>query len=70
MKSSSMNFQLRKPTWQHSLVTLMQLGQPKNVIKVTQVFLQCTAVIGLTPVMTITQVCVFVNICQETAVPP
>jgi len=32
-----MNFQLRKPIWSHSLVTLMHLGQPKNVVKVTQV---------------------------------
>jgi len=23
--------------WQHSLVTLMQLGQPKNAVEVTQV---------------------------------
>ena len=35
MKSSSRNFQLRKPIWYHSLVTLMQLGQPKDVVKVT-----------------------------------
>jgi len=42
MKSSSINLQLRKPIWYHSLVTLMQLGQPKNVVKVTQVFLQCS----------------------------
>ena len=38
MKSSSMNFQLRKPIWLHSLVTLMQLGKSKNVVKVTKVF--------------------------------
>jgi len=42
MKSSSMNIQLRKSIWQHSLVTLMQLGQPKNVVEVTEVFLQCS----------------------------
>ena len=33
-----MNVQLRKPIWQHSLVTLMQLEQPENVIEVSQVF--------------------------------
>ena len=41
MKNSLMNIQFRKPVWQHSLVTLMQLGQLKNVVEVTQVFLQC-----------------------------
>ena len=34
---------LIKPIWQHSFDTLMQLRQPKNVVKVTQVFLQYEA---------------------------
>ena len=32
-----------KPIWQHSfIVTLMQLRKPKNVVKVTQLFLECS----------------------------
>ena len=38
LKKKLLNELSRKPIWQHSLLTLMQLGQPKYVVKVTQVF--------------------------------
>ena len=39
--------------------------QSKITIKETP-----TLKLGLTPVMTVTQVCIFVNLCRETTVPP
>ena len=35
-----LNFQLRKPTYLLAFRGLMQLGQPKIVVKITQVFTQ------------------------------
>ena len=39
-KEKLLNGLSRKPAYQHFLVTLMQLRQPENMVKITQVFLQ------------------------------
>ena len=44
-------------------MTLMQLGQPKNVVKATQVFLQCVIGVKLCEVVS------FVNLSLQDGVP-